>query len=112
MIGADPLEATRAAGAMLVSPSARPGLLFAAAALVHLSISLFWTVVVGITVPRRFVVSGSIAAAAVIACIDLLLVAPHFFPAVAALAFWPQFADHLLWGFLVGATLKYRWKAG
>jgi hypothetical protein len=24
------------------------------------------------------------------------------------LPFWPQFADHLMWGALLGATLQYR----
>jgi hypothetical protein len=29
-------------------------------------------------------------------------------PTVAALSLWPQFADHLAWGALLGATLQLR----
>ena len=32
------------------------------------------------------------------------------FPEVAALAFWPQMADHLMWGACVGVVLQVRWK--
>ena len=47
-------------------------------------------------------------AAIAIGLIDLLVMAPAFFPAVAALAFWPQMADHLAWGLLLGAALGCR----
>jgi len=29
-------------------------------------------------------------------------------PSVAELPFWPQFADHLMWGGLLGGTLQAR----
>jgi hypothetical protein len=99
--GGDPLEATRAAGAMI----GRPGSI-AAAAVVHLAVSLFWSVVLWLALPARHTMLWAIGAAALIAVLDLRLIAPAFFPAVAALAFWPQFADHLMWGACVGLGLE------
>jgi hypothetical protein len=37
---------------------------------------------------------------------------PLCFPSISALAFWPQFADHLMWGALLGATLQLRLRRG
>jgi hypothetical protein len=69
--GGDPLEATRAAGAMIGFPDS-----MAAAALVHACVSAFWAFVLWRWLPQR-------------------------------LAFWPQFADHLMWGacYSVGLSL-------
>ncbi len=50
------------------------------------------------------------SAAAAIGLLDLRVIAPLFFPEVAALAFWPQMADHLMWGACVGVVLQVRWK--
>ena len=107
-IGADPLEATRAAGAMLLGPDASQAALIAAAAVVHPLVSLFWTGVFGWMLPRRHVAAWSLLGAALVALLDLRVIAPLLFPAVAALSFWPQFADHLMWGVLLGATLQFR----
>jgi hypothetical protein len=107
-VGSDPLEATRAAGAMLISPSAGTPALVAAAAIVHPAVSLFWTAVFGWLLPRRHVLVWAVAGAAAVALIDLLLIAPRLFPSVAALPFWPQFADHLAWGALLGGMLQAR----
>jgi hypothetical protein len=106
----DPLEATRAAGSMLVSPDSGNALVLAAAAVVHPTVSAFWTGVFGVLLPRRHVALLATVAAAAVAVIDLRLIAPAFFPAVAALPFWPQFADHLAWGALLGVTLRVRQK--
>ena len=48
---------------------------------------------------------GDCLAAAVIAMVDLRLIAPKFFPEVAALPFWPQFAHHVMWGACFGFVL-------
>jgi hypothetical protein len=106
--GADPLEATRAAGAMLLPHASDTWTLVAAAALVHPAVSLFWTVVFGWGLPRRHVVAWAVLAAAAVALLDLPVIAPLAFPAVARLPFWPQFADHLAWGALLGGTLWFR----
>jgi hypothetical protein len=108
LIGADPLEATMAAGGMLLPMNARPAQLFMAAAVVHCSVSAFWIVVFGALLPRRHVVFWALGGSAAVALLDLRLIAPLLFPSVAALAFWPQFADHLMWGALLGATLQWR----
>jgi hypothetical protein len=106
--GADPLEATRAAGRMLLPAATDTRVLFAAAAFVHPAVSAFWTGVFALAVPARHVLLGAVAGAAAVALLDLRVLAPAFFPAVAALPFWPQFADHLAWGALLGGTLRFR----
>lgn len=107
-IGGDLLEATRAAGAMLLSAQAPLHQLIAAAALVHGSVSAFWALVFAALLPHRYVLAWSVAGAAAVAMLDLQLIAPRLFPEVAALAFWPQFADHLAWGALLGGMLAWR----
>lgn len=102
------MEATYAAGRMLL-PGAQPGsALLAAAALVHGTVSLFWAVVLAALLAQRHVVGLAVAASAAIALLDLLVIAPRFFPPVAALPFWPQFADHLMWGACYGLALRWR----
>lgn len=105
-VGSDPLEATWAAGAMLVPAESGPWLLFASAALVHSTVSAFWTLVFGALLPRRHVVLAAILGSAAVALVDLGLIAPRMFPSVAALPFWPQFADHLMWGACLGLVLQ------
>jgi hypothetical protein len=106
--GADPLEATRAAGAMLVPASAGTPTLLAAAALVHPAVSLFWAAVFAAALPHRQEAAWAVAGSAAVALLDLRVIAPALFPAVAALPFWPQFVDHLMWGALLGGTLQFR----
>jgi len=99
--GQDVAAATRAAAAM--APVS--GELLIDAAIVHASVSLFWATLLWFTLPRRHMMAGAIAAAALIGIVDLRLIAPRFFPEVAALEFWPQMADHLMWGLCFGAAL-------
>jgi hypothetical protein len=108
LAGADPLEATRAAGAMLAPSSASTATLVLAAAVVHPAVSLFWTAVFAFLLPRRRLVFWALIGAVAVAFLDLRVIAPLFFPSVAALPFWPQLADHLLWGALLGGTLQLR----
>lgn len=106
--GADALEATRAAGAMLVPAAQDTWTLIAAAAVVHPAVSLFWAAAFAYILPQRHVALWATAAAAGVALLDLQVIAPLAFPSVAALPFWPQFADHLAWGALLGGTLQVR----
>ncbi len=108
--GDDPLEATRAAGAMLIPAGSPLPQLLAAAAIAHSAVSFFWALILALTLPLRRTLLWAIAAAALIALLDLGVIAPRLFPEVARLAFWPQFADHLVWGACVGATLAWRWR--
>jgi hypothetical protein len=110
--GGDPLEATRAAGAMLLPLASDTATLVAAATLVHLTVSLFWAAIFGALLPRQRITCWALIGAAAVAVFDLRVIAPLLFPAVAKLAFWPQFADHLMWGALLGATLGYRQTRG
>lgn len=102
LTGGDPLEATRAAGAMVSRPDS-----IGAAALVHASISLFWALLLWLVLPYRNTTLWVLLASAAIAVLDLKMIAPIFFPGVAALEFWPQFADHMMWGtcYSVGLSL-------
>ena len=101
-------EATRAAGAMLISPGSSMLELFEAAAVVHVSVSFFWAAILVRFLPRRHVVPGAVAAAAAIGILDLRVIAPLMFPEVAKLAFWPQMADHVMWGLSLGLALAWR----
>jgi hypothetical protein len=107
LTGHDPLEATRAAGAMLVDAASSDARLIVAAACVHLAISLFWAGVLARFLPRRHTIAWSLAAAAAIAVLDLRVIG-RLFPEIHALAFAPQLADHLAWGATVGAVLAWR----
>jgi hypothetical protein len=105
--GADVLEATRAAGAMLIPAQSSDVALFAAATVVHGSISLFWAAVLVWLLPRRHIFVGSLAALAAIAVLDLRIIG-RLFPEIYALPFWPQFADHLAFGAVFAAVLDWR----
>jgi hypothetical protein len=107
LTGGDPLEATRAAGAMVGLPGS-----IAAAALVHASVSLFWTVALWVALPYRHTTLWAVLASAGIAVLDLKVIAPALFPEVAALAFWPQLADHFMWGACAGIALRNGRRAG
>jgi hypothetical protein len=102
----DLLEPTRAAGAMLISPHSHLGVLLAAAAVVHISVSFFWTALLAF-LPRTHIILWCTLAASVIAVFDLRIIGRQF-PEILHLPFWPQFADHLAWGFTVGVVLHSR----
>jgi hypothetical protein len=108
LTGADPLEPPRAAAAMLLRAESEGWRMFAAATVVHFAVSLFWAIVLWRLLPARHTMLWALAASFAIALIDLRLIAPAFFPEVAALDFWPQVADHLMWGACFGAPLAYR----
>ena len=97
--GRDPLEAVRAAGSMVGSPT------LAAGAAVHTAISLSWGVVLAAALPRRRTIAWGLVAGGLIAALDLGLVARRF-PPVRALPALPQVADHLAYGAVVGAVLS------
>ena len=106
--GHDVLEPTRAAATMFPWS----GNLLLDAGLVHASVSLFWAALLWFALPRRYVGVWALAASALIGVLDLRLIAPLFFPEVAALEFWPQMADHLMWGICFGAVLERAKKIG
>ncbi|HEY7794769.1 MAG TPA: hypothetical protein VIA10_12250 [Gaiellaceae bacterium] len=101
--GRDPLEATLAAGSLLLPRETRRVPLVAAAVPVHLALSLGWAVVLeraGVRGARAGAVAGL-----TIAALDLGVVGRRL-PRVRALPLWPQVADHAAYGIVVGALLR------
>ena len=102
--GGDLLAATRAAGTLLPGRRDRPGAL--AGAVAHGVVTLWWVgVLTAVDRRARLGPWGGAAPGAAIAALDLGLIAPRRAPAIAALPQGPQWADHLAFGALVGASL-------
>jgi hypothetical protein len=91
---------------MLAPASVSTATLVAAAAVVHPAVSLFWTAVFAFLLPRRRLLFWALLGSVAVAFLDLRIIAPLFFPSVAALSFLPQLADHLMWAALLGGTLQ------
>jgi hypothetical protein len=101
--GDDVLAATRAAGTLVPGRRDRPGLV--AGVLAHAVLSLWWGVVLTRVVRRLGggAVTGALAGA-VVAAFDLGVVGRRY-PAIRALPSVPQWADHLVFGAVVGGTV-------
>jgi len=106
--GRDPLEATRAAGRLLL-PDARSDVsVLAAAALAHTTLTTGWTAVL------HRLPGGALRGAGyglVIAALDLGLarvIRGRRFGAIAELELLPQVADHVAFGILVSARARGR----
>jgi hypothetical protein len=102
----DPLEATKAAGSLLLRHEARTLPLVAAAAPVHAALSLGWGVVLGTVLRRPTPFRGALCGLA-IAALDLGVIGRRV-PRVRALPLAPQLADHVVYGAVVGAVLRGR----
>ena len=104
----DPLEATLAAGSLLLPSEERRVPLLAAAVPVHVAISLGWALVLAAVLPRRRgAVPFGAAAGLAIAALDLGLIGRRF-DRIRALPVGPQIADHLAYGATVAAVLARR----
>jgi hypothetical protein len=103
--GEDPLEATLAVGSMLLPNEEARARLVAAAAPVHLAVSVFWGVVLERALPVRGRVFAGAAAGVAIAAVDLGLLALPF-PRVRALPLGPQLADHVIYGATAAFLLR------
>jgi hypothetical protein len=103
----DPLEASLAAGSMVLPREERRSRLLLAATPVHLALSLGWASAIALTAPRRREAAYGVAAGAAIAALDLGLIGRRF-ERIRALPLWPQVADHLAFGAFVGAVLARR----
>ena len=104
--GRDPLEATKAAGALLLRHETRTLPLVAAAAPAHLALSLGWGVVLAAVLRRPTPLRGALAGLA-IAALDLGVIGRRF-PRIRALRPGPQVADHVAFGLVVGWVLARR----
>jgi hypothetical protein len=101
--GRDPLEATLAAGTVLLPGETRRTRLLAAAVPVHLALSLGWTIVLdraGVRTAR----AGAVAGLA-IAAVDLGI-AGRRLPRIQALPLLPQLADHVAFAAIAGWLLR------
>jgi hypothetical protein len=105
--GRDPLEATKAAGTLVLSEDAPGWALVAAAVPAHLAVSLFWAAVLERTLPQRRRVLWGAAGGLTIAVFDLGVLARGY-PAVRRLPFGPQLADHALFGATVAWVSRGR----
>ena len=103
--GRNPLEATEAAGSILLPNERRRGRLLAAAVPVHLGISIGWAVALSSVLPRRNTVLAGAAAGLAIAVIDLGVIGRRF-ERIRSLPLGPQLADHVAYGATVGVALR------
>ena len=103
----DPLEATVAAGSIVLPREKRRGRLVLAAVPVHVAVSLGWGVVLSRLLPRGPTVLAGALAGLAIAALDLGVVGRRF-PKVAALPLGPQLADHVAYGVTVAWDLRGR----
>jgi hypothetical protein len=101
------LDGVLAAGSVALPGERRTAPLVAAAAPVHLALSLGWAAVLAAAVPRGRELPGSVAGALAIAALDLGVVARRF-PRIRALPQGRQWADHVAYGLAVGAVLRAR----
>lgn len=103
----DPLEATLAAGTILLPREQRRGRLLVAAAVVHGLLSIGWALVLSAVLPRRGTIRWAPTAGLAIALLDLGIIGRHF-ERIRALPTLPQVADHLAYAVTVGAVLSAR----
>ena len=106
VIGRDPLEATTAAGSLLLPREQRTPVLLAAAVPVHVALSLGWGVVLARALRRPTVPRGAVAGLA-IAALDLGVIGRRL-PRIRALPLLPQLADHVVYGAVAAAVLQRR----
>jgi len=102
--GGDGLASINAVAAIVNAEHLATGWRLAVAAAIHFAVSLLWATLLIAILPRRRAVLWAAAAGVLIAVLDLRVLAPPLFPEVAALAFWPQLADHVVWGVAVGVV--------
>ena len=103
----DPLEATLAAGTLLLPRARRRPVLLLAAVPVHLALSLGWGLVLAALLPRRRTVAWATLAGLAIAALDLGVVGRRV-ARIRALPQLPQVLDHVAYGATVGAVLSRR----
>ena len=105
--GDDVLEGGRAAGAMLLPHERRTAVLLAAAAPVHLAISIGWASVMAIALPRGREPAWGVVGGMLVATLDLALIGRRI-PSIGTLPQARQWADHAAYGLSVGLVLRGR----
>jgi hypothetical protein len=107
LTGGRPLEASLAAGTLLLPRERRPARLLFAAAPIHLGLSLGWALVLAAALPRRRTTELAALAGLGIAALDLGAIG-RLYDRIRGLPQLPQVADHLAYGATVGAVLSIR----
>jgi hypothetical protein len=105
--GEDVLDGARAAGAIVLPHERRTPVLLAAAAPVHLALSLGWAAVLAALLPRRAAPAWGAVAGLGIAALDLAVIGRRI-PAIRELPQGRQWADHVAYGIAVGMALRLR----
>lgn len=100
----DPLEASVAAGSILLRAERRRHRLLIAAVPVHVALSAGWAVILAATLPLRNPFAEGALAGLAIAAIDLGVVGRRY-PRVRALRPLPQVIDHLAFGITASIAL-------
>lgn len=103
----DPLEASLAAGTLLLPREQRASRLLSAALVAHVALSLGWALVLSAALPRRRTVAWSLAGGLAIAALDLGVVGRRY-PRIRALPLGPQVLDHVAYGATVGIVVSRR----
>ena len=107
LTGGRALEASLAAGTLVLPRERRPARLLLAAAPVHLALSLGWALLLAAVLPQRRTAAFGALAGLAIAVLDLGVVGRRL-PRIRALRQAPQVADHVVYGATVGAVLGSR----
>ena len=107
LAGIDPLEASLAAGTLLLAHERRPSRLLPAAIVAHGALSVGWALVLAVALPRRRTVAWGVLGGLAIAALDLGVVGRRF-PRIRELALAPQVLDHVAYGATVGCVLSRR----
>jgi hypothetical protein len=99
------LQASLAAGTLLLPHETRRGRLLTAAVVVHGGLSFAWALVLSAVLPRRATLRWAALAGLGIAALDLGVVGRRF-PAIRSLPKLPQVADHVAFAVTVGLVLQ------
>jgi hypothetical protein len=102
--GQDPLEATEAAGSLVLSNGSSRSSLLIAGAVAHLAISAFWGTVLTAALPRRNTAMWGALAGVGIALLDLGVIGGRN-ERIRSLSTGPQVADHIAFGAITGVQL-------
>jgi hypothetical protein len=103
----NPLEASLAAGTLLLPREQRASRLLPAALVAHAALSLGWALVLAVVLPRRGTPAWSLPAGLLIAALDLGIVGRRF-ERIRELRTAPQVLDHLAYAATVGCVLSRR----